>query len=106
MAALPKPDALNCSRSLALAVCLSVAACSAIGQTRVTLDRLETRKLPDFISVYDHQSVLIRALVSAEVYHIPGFTILPLQDEKAGAVLQVPAQHSQLNDARPGDELE
>jgi CheY-like chemotaxis protein len=93
-------------RGLTLGVLVALGGLSAAGQTRISFEQLETRKPPDYTPVYDGRNVLIRGVVSANAYHMPGFTILPIQEERGGGVLQVPQGSTQLNAYHPGDDLE
>jgi GAF domain-containing protein/CheY-like chemotaxis protein len=106
MAAIPKPHGMSRFRGMTLPMLLALGGISAAGQTRISLKQLETRKPPDYTPVYDGRNVLIRGVVSANAYHLPGFTILPIQDERSGGVLQVPQESTQLSAYQPGDELE
>jgi GAF domain-containing protein/CheY-like chemotaxis protein len=93
-------------RGLALPVLLALGGLPSAGQTRISLDQLETRQRPDYTPVYAGRTVLLRGVVSANAYHLPGYTFLPIQDERRGGVLQVPQDSKQLNAYHPGDELE
>jgi CheY-like chemotaxis protein len=106
MAAISKPGGMSRIRGMTLPMLWTLGVLSAAGQTRISLEQLETRKPPEFTPVYEGRNVLIRGVVSDSAYHLPGFTILPIQDERGGGVLQVPQDSKQLNAFRPGDELE
>src|SRR5471030_53856 len=106
MAAHPKAHGMSRFRGLALPVLLALGGLPSAGQTRISLDQLETRQRPDYTPVYEGRTVIVRGVVSANAYRLPGYTILPIQDERRGGVLQVPLDSKQLNAYRPGDELE
>src|SRR5947207_2586603 len=106
MAAIPKPGVMSRLRGLALGFCLALSALPASGQTGITLEQLQTRKLADFAPAYEGRDVVIRGVVSANAYHLPGYSILPIQNEQHGGILRVPQENKQLSAYHPGDELE
>ena len=91
---------------LMLGLFLALAGSPLAGQTRLSLDQLESRQPPEFTPVYDGRSVAIRGVVATGAYHLPGYTVLAIQDASGGGLLQVPRADSQLSSYRPGDELE
>jgi GAF domain-containing protein/CheY-like chemotaxis protein len=91
---------------LALGLCLALASLPVAGQTRLSLDLLESRKPPEFTPLYEGRSVSIRGVVATGAYHLPGYTLLAIQDPGGGGVLQMPQGNIQLYSYHPGDELE
>ena len=106
MVAIPKPGGMSGFYGKALGICLALAGFPLLGQTRLTLDQLESRKLPDFTPAYEGRSVLIRGVVAAAANHIPGYTLLAIQDTSGGVVLAAPPGDKQLSAYHPGDELD
>src|ERR1700736_518531 len=107
MAAIPKPGGMSRFLGLTLGVLAALPNVHpAAAQTRISLEQLETRKPPEFTALYDGRIVVIQGVVSADAYHLPGFTILPIQEGQEGAVLQMPQESTQLFAYHPGDELE
>jgi CheY-like chemotaxis protein len=106
MVAIPKPVGVSRCLGLALGVCLALASLPVGGQTKLALDRLESRKPPEFTPLYEGRSVSIRGVVATGAYHLPGYTLLGIQDAAGGGVLQLPQGNMQLFGYRPGDELE
>ena len=73
----------------------------------LSLVEVNSRKAPDYSSVYAGRTVKVRGVVNAERYHFPQFTVLAIQNEpEGGAVLSVPANDGRLDIYQPGDELE
>jgi GAF domain-containing protein/CheY-like chemotaxis protein len=106
MAAIPKSLGMSRSLIMALGLCLALASLSAAGPAKLTLAQLESRKGPEFTPLYEGRSVLIKGVVATGAYHLPGFTLLGIQDEVGGGALQLPQESTQLFGYRPGDELE
>src|SRR5947209_7030475 len=106
MVAIPKSVGVSRCLGLTLGFCLALANLPVAGQTRLTLDQLESRKPPEFTPLYEGRSVAIRGVVASGAYHVPGYTLLGIQDAAAGAVIQLAQGNSQLYGYRPGDELE
>ena len=106
MAAISRLYSVSGVRGVTLGVLLALGGLPAVCQTRISFGQLETRKPPDYTPLYDGQSVLIQGVVSADAYHLPGFTVLPIQDERGGGVLQLARDGKQLYLYHPGDELE
>ena len=57
MVAIPKPAGVRPCLGLALGLCLALASLPATGQTKLSLDQLESRKSPDFTPAYEGRSV-------------------------------------------------
>src|SRR5271169_1190297 len=106
MVASAKPGGVSRSCGLALGLCLALASLPLAGQTKLTLDQLESRKPPEFTPLYEGRSVLIRGVVATGAYHVPGYTLLAIQDPVGGGVLQLPQGDTQLYGYHPGDELD
>jgi len=106
MVAIPKPAGVSPCLGLALGLCLALANLPAAGQTKLSLDRLESRTLPEFTPAYEGRSVSIRGVVATAAYQVPGFTLLAIQDPVGGGVLQLPQGNTLLSGYLPGDELE
>jgi GAF domain-containing protein/CheY-like chemotaxis protein len=103
---IPKPVGVSRCLGLAFGLSLALASLPVAGQTRISFDQLESRKPPQFTPLYEGQSVLIRGVVAAGAYHVPGYTLLGIQDQAGGGVLQLPQANMQLFSYRPGDELD
>ncbi|MBZ5586011.1 MAG: hypothetical protein LAQ30_28235, partial [Acidobacteriia bacterium] len=101
----PEPRRLN---RLGCALALAVLACGpAPSQTRFSLQELGARKVrSDYSPAHLGEKAVIRGIVSAPAFHFPGYTLLGMQDEAAGAVLEVDAGDRRLEALRPGDEIE
>lgn len=106
MVAIPKAGGMSRFCGVALGLCLALAGLPLSGQIKLTLDQLESRKPPDFTPVYEGRSVIVRGVVAAAANHIPGYTLLAIQDEAGGAVIATTQGDRQLLAYHPGDELE
>ncbi len=105
MAGSPDPRLLTrLGYALALAALASV---PAAAQTRFTLQEFGARKVrSDYSPVHLNEQAVIRGVVSAHAFHFPDYTLLGIQDEAGGAVLEVDAEDRRLDALRPGDEIE
>src|ERR1051326_1981001 len=106
MVASPKSGGVSRHCGLVLGLCLALASLPLAGQTRISLDQLESRKGSDYSPRFEGQSVVIRGVVATDAYHLPCCTLLAIEDAAAGGVLQLPSEDTQLYGYHPGDELE
>ncbi|MCU1232729.1 MAG: response regulator receiver modulated sensor protein [Candidatus Solibacter sp.] len=93
-------------RAGVLAVSLAVVCPGAGAQPRISLKQLGSRSGPNFTAVYSGQKVVVKGIVSASSFHFPEYTMLAIQDDRAGGILKVPLSNRSLDRYRPGDELE
>ena len=105
MAAIPKRGGVSCPGRLLLGLCLALSS-PLRAQIKLSLDQLESRKLPDFTSLYAGRSVQIRGVVATGAAVVPGYALLAIQDANGGAVLQLPQENTRLAAYHPGDELQ
>lgn len=75
-------------------------------EIRLTLDQLGKRKAPDFTSVHDGKTVVVRGVVSAPAIHFTDYNLLPIEAREGGGILKVAGTDKWLNDFQPGDEIE
>src|SRR5579885_146082 len=105
MAELPPRSLVNRLRCYAPLLFLLLAL-PAAAQIRISLDQLNSRKLPDYSPVYQGQRVTVRGEVSAPSFHFPAYTLLAVQDAASGGLLSSLAPDARLDSFHPGDEVE
>jgi CheY-like chemotaxis protein len=72
----------------------------------LTLAQLGARRPPDYSPLYAGQTVLVRGVVSAPVFHFPAYALLPFEDSDYGAVVESTGDGRELERYSPGDEIE
>jgi CheY-like chemotaxis protein len=75
-------------------------------QTLLTLEQASTRQAGDYSPVWSGREVTVRGRVSTVAYHFLAYTMLPIQQERGGIVLQVPPADKRLDGYQAGDALE
>src|SRR5271157_5605560 len=81
----------------------------AAAQKQLTLEEVSARTPPDYGPAHGGQTVTVRGVVSAPAYHLPGYTLLAMDDGRFGAVLavlQAPEPDTRLDALHPGEEIE
>ena len=81
-------------------------AAPARGQTRLTLTQVGARSGPDYMPSHAGENVIVRGVVNAEAFHFPEYTIVAIEDGKAGAILQVTPPDNRLDELLPGQQIE
>ncbi len=97
---------LEGGRILAVVLCGAGLCIGASAQTRLSLLDAGARKAPDYSPAYLSRKVVVRGVVNSAVFHFPGYSILGIQDDRAGGALQTSPDSSLLEGFRPGDEVE
>jgi len=86
----------------ALAVCLPGSA-----QSRLTLKEAASRDVSKGYGPSHYgQTVVVRGVVNAPVFHFPDYSLLAMEDGDYGAVIQMPGANTPLDNFHPGDEIE
>ena len=75
-------------------------------QPVLTLEQASSRQLPDFSPAYAGQVVTVRGQVPSSAFHFPTYTLLAIQSERGGIVLQVLGNDKTLDAHQAGDNLE
>src|SRR5262245_51173486 len=89
------------------AVVLALAFGAPLGaQTRLTLEQVNTRKVLDLRPVHEGEKVTVRGVVNAPSFHFPDYTLLSIQEDSSGAILQVPESDKRLESFHAGEEVE
>ncbi len=94
------------ARVLAVGLCLAGSCVSVSGQTRLSLRDAGARSAPDYSPTYLNRKVTVRGVVNSPHYRFPGYTILGIQDDRAGGALQSNPESNLLDSLHPGDEVE
>jgi signal transduction histidine kinase/CheY-like chemotaxis protein len=76
----------------------------APAEPRLSLDQAEARRPGDFGPQYDGTTVTVKGVVSLRAIAFPGYSLLPIQDNGYGLMLE--ASDNRLDGFRPGDEVE
>ena len=100
------PTGSRNGRQLALALAAALAGCFAQAEVQLTPEQAMARQAPDYGPVYAGQSVLVQGVVSAQAIHFPGYTLLPFQQAGHGAVLDVPESERDIDNYKPGDQIQ
>jgi GAF domain-containing protein/CheY-like chemotaxis protein len=75
-------------------------------QTRLSLWEVGARNASDYSPAYLGQKVTVRGVVNAPLFRFPAYSILTIQDDRAGGALEVGLDSTLLTGFRPGDEVE
>lgn len=103
----PKSGRLKFAQGMSMALLLAPVLLPASAPLELTLREVNSRKLPDYSSVYVNKIVKVQGVVNAEAYHFPSFTVIAVQDpQQGGTVLNVAVGDTRLDAYRPGDELQ
>ena len=108
MAASPVAGGLRRVRVVAAAFAALVSL-PAAAQKPLSLEEVSARKPPDYAPAHSGEAVIVRGVVSASAYHFPGYTLVPIDDGRFGAVIasvQAPQPDTRLDGLNPGEEIE
>jgi GAF domain-containing protein/CheY-like chemotaxis protein len=91
------------------AVFAALLALPAAAQKQLTLEEVGARKPPDYSPAHGGETVIVRGVVSAPAYHLPGYALVAIDDGRFGAVVaafQAPQPDTRLDGLHPGEEIE
>ena len=91
---------------LAVTLAGSVFAIRASAQPQLSLLELGSRTKTDYSPAYLGQRVTVKGTANAILFRFPGYSILSIQDDRAGAALQTSPDSTMLDGFYPGDEVE
>jgi GAF domain-containing protein/CheY-like chemotaxis protein len=89
-----------------VAACVALTHFPARAQTQLSLSELGKRKSADFSPLHVGQKVAVRGIVALPAFHFPQYTLLAIEDGRAGAVLKLPSTDVLLDQLSPGDEID
>ena len=89
-----------------LIVCTAGLCSVVFAQTRLSLLEAGSRSAPEYSPAYLNRKVTIRAVVNSPLFQFPGYSVLGIEDDRAGGALQVPWNSNMLAGFHPGDEVE
>ena len=89
-----------------LALAAAFAGCSLQAQIRLTPEQVNARNPPDYGPVHAGETVIVQGVVSAAAFHFPGYSMLAFEKDRHGAVLDVPENDHEIDNYKPGDEIE
>ncbi|GEM_PF-397534 len=104
MAQTPPSKRNGTKAALVLAAALSGYVAPA--QTRLTTEQATARRAPDYSPAYAGQTVVVQGVVSASAIRFPGYKLLAFQQNGHGAVLDVPETDGDIDQYKPGDDIE
>src|SRR5690242_13066135 len=95
-------------RGLGLVVGVGLAAGLLLhgAERRISLEELNSRRLPDYAVRLADETVVVRGVVSAPAFHFSDYNVLAIENDQFGGVIKVPAQDNWLDRFHPGDEIE
>src|SRR5215831_14272492 len=90
----------------ALGTCLVLGLPLRSAERRITLQELGSRYTSDYSPKLNGESVVVRGVVSAPVYHFSDYNLLAFEDRSYGGIVKVRLGESWLERVKPGDEIE
>jgi GAF domain-containing protein/CheY-like chemotaxis protein len=108
MVACPKTGGLRRRFWLGVAALLTATSICPAAEPplRLTPKEVGARMPPDFTPLYAGKNVVVQGVVSAPLFTFPGYALLPFEDSRYGAVLEVSGDGRELQAYHQGDEIE
>jgi len=109
MASGPKEGAIKPTGRRAWALCIALSCLPLCAQKSSEISLSEATKrntLKDFGPLHGNERVRVSGIVNAAPFAFPGYTLLTIQDDSAGAILQLSGGGLHPESFHPGDRVE
>lgn len=102
----PRPGCMMRLAGLSLALVTALVGLPVAAQTTLKLQDVNARNpAADFAPAHLHRKVTVGGIVNAPPFHFPAYSLLAMEAEGYGAVLQVMGRDTRLDAFSPGDEI-
>src|ERR1051326_1947926 len=105
--AVPRTGNLREPRRLLLALFLALSGIAMSAETRLTLHEAGLRDASaDFAPVHFGARVIVTGIVNSTAFHFPAYSLLSIEDDESGAILQLDGNDLHADSFRPGNRVE